>query len=116
MKALVLFILSLFSVNCLADSANQICRKEAFLYEEKVEIYWNEWSGLAINDSAETSQAEILIRASGKTADFYGILSINCNNAKSFWISAVNYGKPVEASQVVPQEVMMKASVSFCNN
>lgn len=116
MKFLLAVFIGLFSVNVFAAKVGESFGKGVFLFEEKVEIYANLWSGIAINDRVEAGQAEVLIRAEGKTADFYGILSINCENTESFWISAVNFGETVDASEVVPKNVVTNASFWFCNN
>ena len=63
-------------------------REGIFLYEEKVEIYWNDWWGHPHRSDYEIQkygQAELTVRGEGKTVDFTGTLSMNCSNAKYFW-------------------------------
>ena len=91
-----------------------------FLYREPVEIFWNDWIGFPImKTSAErTHQARMTVVGEGKTGEFIGNLSINCENGMHLWESA---GKDLEffsneeqADQIVPRMVISNAVRLLC--
>ena len=110
-KFLICFLsLSIASIS-FAYEPGEAYGQGKFLYSEPVEgIYSNNWHGVALNDG--NGQAVVYINGEGKTVDFYGILSVNCENSNSYWISAKNF--EVEDSSVVPQKVVMGAAFLFC--
>ncbi len=92
-----------------------------YLYREPIEMYWNDWIAYPLLDSKRLpshDQVEALIKAEGKTAGFYGVLSINCNNGKYYWEGTPSNFQDVlsEASikSVVPQQVIDNAISLFC--
>lgn len=92
-----------------------------FLYEEKVEIYWNEWWAHPLQ-SHETmkkyGQAELTITGEGKTVDFSGVISMNCNNGKYYWKTATNFQTALSGEKdlmaVVPDQVHKNVYKLFC--
>lgn len=90
------------------------------LYREPVEGLWNDWHGQrATSDTA--NQPDVLITGLGKTADFTGVLSLNCEpGGGQFWKAAGHFGKPLLGAEgallepVVPGIVLEKARALFC--
>jgi len=92
-----------------------------FLYEEKVELYWNDWWGHPLSSRKEIEkyhQAEITIRGEGKTVDFSGVLSMNCMNGKHYWVTASNFSSQIasdeEIERLVPKEVISNVYKLYC--
>jgi len=91
-----------------------------FLYREMVEGYRNDWFGFPImtGQYSITSQASVTVVGSGKTKDFIGNLSINCENGKHLWQSAGNFYEFLpsenEADKIVPRPVLNNAIKLFC--
>lgn len=91
-----------------------------FLYWEDVEVYWNKWIGFpTMTESAPgTDQARITIVGEGKSADFIGNLSLNCENNKFFWRSAGSFDEFLlnekAANDIVPKQVIDNALKQFC--
>ncbi len=92
-----------------------------FLYEEKVELYWNDWSGHPLTSWKEIEkyhQAEITIRGEGKTVDFSGILSMNCKNGRHYWVTASNFGGQISSvdkiEKLVPEQVIKNVYKLYC--
>lgn len=114
----------LLSTNLNADNTPKVgsaTNGGIFLYREPVEMYWNDWFSYPLMDRRNlpsNDQVESLIKGEGKTAVFYGVLSINCNNGKYFW-----KGIPSDAgdalnksniNNVVPDQVINNAITLFC--
>lgn len=82
------------------------------LYEEKLEApYSNNWQAtfLPRNDLA-------LITGSGKTVDFYGVLSFNCDPGGSYdWKAAGNFGEISSNTSMVPKIVIARAKKAWCS-
>ena len=92
-----------------------------YLYREPIEMYWNDWTAYPLMDRKSlpsTDQVEALIKAEGKTAGFFGVLSINCNSNKYFWDGTPsNFGDALNETtvkDVVPQQVITNAITLFC--
>jgi hypothetical protein len=90
------------------------------LYRQPVEAFWNDWHAQRAG-GGEASQVDVLITGLGKTADFTGVLSFNCEpGGGQFWKAAGNFGKPVLGAEgellepVVPTQVLEKARGLFC--
>ena len=93
-----------------------------YLYREPIEMYWNDWVAYPLLDRKNLpshDQVEALIKAEGKSAEFYGVLSINCNNGKHYWQGTPsNFGDALNNARlksVVPQQVVNNAITLFCN-
>lgn len=86
-----------------------------YLYREPVEMYWNDWRGVAVNHLT-TGQAEVYIEGVGKTAQFEGVLSINCSNGMNYWaaVGRIDEGYAQEPS-AVPDLVIKRAVKIFCD-
>jgi len=89
-----------------------------FLYDEPIEgVYGNNWWGTAIS-SGETGQINVYIHGEGKTVDFDGILSVNCESPSGFfWKTASNFGTPVKKTdmiEIIPNTVLENARKLFC--
>lgn len=92
-----------------------------FLYEEKIEIYWNDWWAHPLRSRehvARVRQAEVAITGEGKTVDFSGVISMNCENGKYFWKSASNFRRPLVDKQAiedkVPDQIHRNVYKLFC--
>lgn len=85
-----------------------------FLYREKVEIYWNDWT------AKQLSGSKIYIAGEGKTAGFEGIVSLNCDSASGYsWITASNDRRRLgiseaEIKEAVPIQALSSAFTLFC--
>lgn len=127
MIAVRLFFFSMVAVSGLASAAG-LPRVGAaapngepglFLFREPVEGFRNDWRGVRVNGH-ETGQADVFISGEGKTAIFVGVLSINCENGKSFWLTANDqyYSSPQQELEketaVVPGKVINNAVKVFC--
>ena len=93
-----------------------------YLYREPIEMYWNDWVAYPLLDRKDLpshDQVEALIKAEGKTAEFYGVLSINCNNGKYYWKGTPsNFQDALNQANIistVPQQVVNNAITLFCN-
>lgn len=89
-----------------------------FLYREMIEsVYWNDWSGSIVSNQ-ETGQVDIYISGKGKTSNFSGVLSINCESKSGYyWKTASNFSKPLSAADIkeqVPIEIISRAKKLFC--
>ncbi len=89
-----------------------------FLYDEPIEgVYQNNWWGTAVS-SGETGQINVYIQGEGKTVDFDGILSLNCENPSGyFWKTASNFETPVKKKkimEILPHTVLQNARTLFC--
>ncbi len=86
-----------------------------FLYREPVEIYWNDWKGKKLSGS------QAYISGEGKTANFEGIVSLNCDSGSGYsWITASNSRQHLgmsetEVSRVVPIQAISAAFTEFCH-
>lgn len=94
-----------------------------FLYEEKVEIYWNDWWAHPLQSRKTRDKyghADLTITGEGKTVDFRGIISMNCENGKFHWVTASNFGKSIEGdsniSMIVPKQVTKNIYKLFCRD
>ena len=92
-----------------------------YIYRESVEIYWNDWVAYPLIDRHKLpydDQIESLIKGEGKTAMFYGVLSINCINGKYYWEGIPsNNGDVLNDSSIndaVPSQVINNAISLFC--
>lgn len=92
-----------------------------FLYEEKIEMYWNEWWAHPLGSKKtikKYGQAEITIMGEGKTVDFSGIISMNCSNGKYYWRSVSNFGDAItddiEIKRLVPDQIRKNIYKLFC--
>lgn len=92
-----------------------------FLYREPVERYWNDWVAyplMARERLPTAGQAELSVRGQGKTADFNGTLSINCENGKHYWKGAENLGNALTEDaaleEAVPAQAIASAARLFC--
>lgn len=81
------------------------------LYREKVEIYWNDWRGVRTSDGSLGS-ADVYVEGSGKTAQFDGVVSFNCQNGKHYWKVA----SQTEPDIYVPRGAIDAARRAFCRN
>lgn len=92
-----------------------------FLYREAVEGYWDDWIAFPLMPKSNiptTGQARATITGEGKTANFIGNLSINCENGKHFWESAESDSEILtiddQADEIVPSSVIGNAIKLFC--
>ena len=82
-----------------------------FLYREMIEMYWNDWLAYPMMDKSQlpsAGQVELSVKGEGKTADFSGILSINCQNGKYSWLNSPD--------DEIPNRVIRNARSLFCLN
>lgn len=90
-----------------------------FLYRSPIEIYWDDWSGVAVS-SRKASQVDVYIRGEGKTVDFDGVVSINCDSGSGFfWKTASNFGEPLDErgiNESVPLIAVAHAKEIFCSH
>ena len=105
----------------ISDKIGTPYRYGIFLFEEKVEIYWNDWWAHPLRNKKEIErlgQAELTIRGEGKTVDFVGVLSMNCDNGKYFWRGVENFYTVIrndkEIAEVVPTPVIKNVYKLFC--
>jgi len=89
-----------------------------FLYDQPIEgVYQNNWWGTAVS-SGETGQINVYIHGEGKTVDFDGILSLNCENSSGyFWKTASNFETPVmkkDVIEILPNIILQNARKLFC--
>jgi hypothetical protein len=94
-------------------------RNQARLYREPVEMYWNDWFGTLINN--ESDQADVAIVAEGKTSDFTGVISMNCENGLYFWLTAslwrenvMNREGYLTRADTVPEAVIAAVRYRYC--
>ena len=92
-----------------------------FLYPEPVEQFWNDWTGMRVNNP-ESDQADIYIRAQGKAVEFNGVLSLNCHplGLGHVWLAgAFSLGKRPATreflNETIPQQVTTQAPRFFCD-
>ncbi len=92
-----------------------------FVYREAVEMYWNDWTAYLLMDKKTLKmmgQAHLTLVSEGKTSEFVGNISINCENGKYFWESASNFGDALpnkkEISEVIPAQVIKNVTKLFC--
>lgn len=90
------------------------------LFRQPVEGLWNDWHGQRVTTDT-ANQPDVLITGLGKTADFTGVLSLNCEpGGGQFWKAAGHFGKPLLDAEggllepVVPAIVLEKARALFC--
>jgi hypothetical protein len=101
-----------------ADDPNST--SAVLIYEEKVEIYFNLWSGIRVND-ASADQATVYIKGEGKTVDFDGVMSINCEAMSGYsWITGAFWSGETPATEAlyqenIPSEVISGARELFCH-
>lgn len=86
-----------------------------FLYDQPVEgVYGNNWWGKSVSSGA-SGQIDVYITGEGKTADFVGVVSLNCDNVSGHnWKTASNFGTPVNVNDIVPLGVVVNARKFFC--
>ncbi len=93
-----------------------------FLYEEELEPpYWNEWWAYPVmNKEKNFGNAEVTIRAEGKSVDIYGILDMNCESWEHEWKSLSDFGESITASErineLIPKQVYKNVHRLFCEN
>jgi len=86
-----------------------------FLFEEKVEgVYGNNRWGKPLGPIPDRF-IKIKVTAEGKTAEFDGVLSLDCRMASGHrWTAASNFRGSVNADEIVPREVPVNARKFFC--
>ena len=108
----------LFAICCMAIPTTALSDENnmVFLFEEKLEHpYSNGWSGML--GKSEYGEADVYINSTGKSADFDGILSINCTGSNHTWKAAGIGGEnanPNWVKETVPREVFARARKAFC--
>ena len=93
-----------------------------YLYNEPVEAdYTNDWVAFPLMEPRKfptTGQADATIRGEGKSVDFIGNISINCENGKHSWQSGGNFIDFLTSSEavdeVVPEIVIRKTINLLC--
>ena len=91
-----------------------------FLYREPVEEFWNDWTGMRVNNP-KSKQADVYIKSEGKTAGFNGILSLHCPQGWGHvWIAgAFGIGQHPRTEEfydeTIPKVVVAQARRFFCN-
>lgn len=92
-----------------------------YLYEEPVEIYWNDWWAFPFRQfgpSAAPSNISVTVFAEGKTKEFVGVLDMNCENGRYRWIVAANFDRPLDVGRIdeemVPTPVVRNIWRFFC--
>ncbi len=84
-----------------------------FLHRESVEMYWDDWVAYPMLDRKDlpsNGQVTLAINGEGKSVNFNGILSINCENGQNYW-EAANADAPEEH---IPVAVNNNAVSLFC--
>ena len=118
MKKLLLLLTCFVLLNFSANAYEQGEKFEdgmIFLYREKVEIYWNDWVGKALNHS------KVYISGEGKTATFDGVIELNCDSSSGYsWITAsTGYDnintKESDLKNIVPIQVVSAVFEEFCS-
>ena len=95
-------------------------RQGIFLLEEKIEIYFNDWWGHPHASDFEIQkygQAELTVRGEGKTVDFTGTLSMNCENSRYFWKGGQDFQSPLsdeEIEEIVPKQIYRNVYKLLC--
>ena len=89
-----------------------------FLYDEQLEgVYGNSWWGKSVG-AGGSGPIDVRITGEGKTADFDGVVNLNCANASGHsWKSASNFGAPVKGDAtdaMPPDDVVLNARKIFC--
>ena len=88
------------------------------MFTEPVEgPYFNSWSGTPLVIGGQT---DVYIHGEGKTVEFDGVLSMNCEAGGSqVWLAAGNFfegelDSDALANRVVPAVVVTKARALYC--
>lgn len=86
-----------------------------FLFDEKVEgVYSNSWWGKPLGP-IPNRMIEIKVTAEGKTAEFEGVLSLDCRMTSGHqWKATSNFRGSVNADEIVPRDVPVNARKFFC--
>lgn len=112
------FILLLTNLNAQRDtySAPKVgtaINGGVFLHREPVEMYWDDWVAYPMMDRKDLpsdGQVILAINGEGKSVNFNGILSINCEDGQNYW-EAANADTPDEH---IPVAVKNNAVSLFC--
>ena len=122
--SMMLVVVLTFTVNSISANTPKLgdmVDGGVFLYREDVEIFWNDWIAYPLTERSNLptpSQLNMTIIGEGKTVDFIGNVSINCNNGRYFWRSAVNWKTYVTEEEVlaetVPEEVILRSISLLC--
>ncbi len=84
----------------------------AYLCREKVETYWNDWYAL------NATQNTLDVHGEGKTTEFKGHLTINCDTGKHNWSKATDMDQQLtsntDIAEIVPLDVIKKAKRHIC--
>lgn len=86
-----------------------------FLYEDKLEgVYSNFWTAYLLR---HTPSPELTIRGEGKTIEFSGVISLNCESGGYYWETSSDFQNPLsesETKKVVPIQAIRAARRIFC--
>ncbi len=86
-----------------------------FLYEDPIEgVYSNFWTGYLMR--MEPSP-HLTIRGEGKTVEFSGVITLNCENGRYYWDNGSDFGTPIPEDEIdnyVPQPVHRALHRIFC--
>ena len=122
--SMMLVVVLTFTVNSISANTPKLgdmVDGGVFLYREDVEIFWNDWIAYPLTDRSNLptpSQLNMTIIGEGKTVDFIGNVSINCNNGRYFWRSAVNWDTYITDEEIlaetIPEEVILGSISLLC--
>lgn len=107
-------------LDAIDSKVGQVYRGDVFLYEEPIEMYWNNWWAHPLSSDSQRKmlgQAELTITGEGKTVDFVGTLSMNCENGKYSWRGTENFQQRLngrEVVELVPRQVIKNVHKLFC--
>lgn len=122
MMLAVLLTFTVSSISANTPKLGDMVDGGVFLYREDVEIFWNDWIAYPLTERSNLptpSQLNMTIIGEGKTVDFIGNVSINCNNGRYFWRSAVNWKTYVTDEEIlaetIPEEVILGSISLLCH-
>jgi len=75
-----------------------------FLFREPVEIYWNDWTGVALN-KVRYGQADVYVKSEAKTGSFDGVLGINCESRSGYQAHPIHHEAPKFIGEALPRPI-----------
>lgn len=86
-----------------------------FLYEDPVEgVYSNFWTAYLMRMDPSP---HLTVRGEGKTVEFSGVITLNCENGRYLWETGSDFGTPIAKAEIddyVPQPVHRAMYRIFC--
>ena len=121
MMLAVLLTFTVSSISANTPKLGDMVDGGVFLYREDVEIFWNDWIAYPLSDRSNLPtpyQLKMTIVGEGKTVGFIGNISINCENGRYFWRSAVNWDTYITDEEIlaetIPEEVILGSISLLC--